>query len=142
MSANHYPKTVTFRRFALCGIPLSIAVAVAMYFVLPRLQIPTDNPVFTTILLLIAPAATALISGQFATAFRLRKTPAGFAMATCIACIAAFICTAAMTRTGYFNEPDAKQALLYLAVAIGLVNCIITAAIALPGAADEDEDEN
>ena len=142
MSANHYPKTVTFRRFALCGIPLSIAVAVAMYFVLPRLQIPTDNPVFTTILLLIAPAATALISGQFATAFRLRKTPAGFAMATLIACIAAFICTAAMTRTGYFNEPDATQALLYLAVAIGLVNGIITAAIALPGAADEDEDEN
>ena len=142
MSANHYPKTVTFRRFALCGIPLSIAVAVAMYFVLPRLQIPTDNPVFTAILLLIAPAATALISGQFATAFRLRKTPAGFAMATLIACIAAFICTAAMTRTGYFNESDAKLALLYLAVAIGLVNGIITAAIALPGATDEDEDED
>ena len=142
MSANHYPKTVTFRRFALCGIPLSIAVAVAIYFALPRLQIPTDNPVFTAILLLIAPAAVALISGQFATAFRLRKTPAGFAIATLIACIAAFICTAAMTRTGYFNEPDAKQALLYLAVAIGLVNGIITAAIALPGAADEDEDEN
>ena len=142
MSANRYPKTATFRRFALCGIPLSIAVAVAVYFALPRLQMPTDNPTFTTILLLIAPAATALISGQFATAFRLRKTPAGFAMATLIACIAAFICTAAMTRTGYFNEPDAKQALLYLAVAIGLVNGIITAAIALPGAADEDEDEN
>ena len=126
MSANRYPKTATFRRFALCGIPLSIAVAVAIYFALPRLQIPTDNPVFTAILLLIAPAAVALISGQFATAFRLRKTPAGFAIATLIACIAAFICTAAMTRTGYFNEPDAKLALLYLA-------------IALPGAADDED---
>ena len=47
-----------------------------------------------------------------------------------------------MTRTGYFNEPDAKLALLYLAVAIGLVNGIITAASALPSAADEDEDED
>ena len=101
-------------------------MAVAIYFALPRLQIPTDNPVFTAILLLIAPAAVALISGQFATAFRLRKTPAGFAIATLIACIAAFICTAAMTRTGYFNEPDAKLALLYLA-------------IALPGAADDED---
>ena len=142
MSANRYPKTATFRRFALCGIPLSIAVAVAVYFALPRLQMPTDNPTFTTILLLIAPAATALISGQFATAFRLRKTPAGFTIATLIACVAAFICTAAMTRTGYFNEGDAKLALLWLALALGIANGTITAAIALPGAADEDEDEN
>lgn len=139
MPANNYPKAATYRCFLFCGIPLGIAVAVAIYFALPRLQIPTDNPVFTAILLLIAPAAVALISGQFATAFRLRKTPAGFAIATLIACIAAFICAAAMTRTGYFNEPDAKLALLYLAIAIGLVNGIITAAIALPGAADDED---
>ncbi len=141
MSANHYPKSLTFRRFALCGIPLSIAVAVAVYFALPRLQIPTDNPVFTAILLLIAPAAAALISGQFATAFRLRKTPAGFSVATLIACIAAFICTAVMTRTGYFNESDAKLALLWLALALGITNGTITAAIALPGVIDDDEDD-
>ena len=141
MSANHYPKTATFCRFALCGIPLSIAVAVAVYFALPRLQIPTDNPVFTAILLLIAPAAAALISGQFATAFRLRKTPAGFSVATLIACIAAFICTAVMTRTGYFNESDAKLALLWLALALGITNGTITAAIALPGVIDDDEDD-
>lgn len=97
MPANNYPKAATYRCFLFCGIPLSIAVAVAIYFALPRLQIPTDNPVFTAILLLIAPAAVALI-----------------------------ICTAAMTRTGYFNEPDAKLALLYLA-------------IALPGAADDED---
>ena len=137
MSANHYPKSLTFRRFALCGIPLSIAVAVAVYFALPRLQIPTDNPVFTAILLLIAPAAAALISGQFATAFRLRKTPAGFSVATLIACI----CTAVMTRTGYFNESDAKLALLWLALALGITNGTITAAIALPGVIDDDEDD-
>ena len=140
MPANNYPKAATYRCFLFCGISLSIAVAVAIYFALPRLQIPTDNPVFTAILLLIAPAAVALISGQFATAFRLRKTPAGFAIATLIACIAAFICTAAMTRTGYFNEGDAKLALLWLALALGIANGTITAAIALPGAADEDED--
>lgn len=141
MSANHYPQSLTFRRFALCGIPLSIAVAVAVYFALPRLQIPTDNPVFTAILLLIAPAAAALISGQFATAFRLRKTPAGFTIATLIACVAAFICTAAMTRTGYFNEGDAKLALLWLALALGIANGTITAAIALPATADDEDDE-
>ena len=141
MSANRYPKTATFRRFALCGIPLSIAVAVAVYFALPRLQMPTDNPMFTAILLLIAPAAAALISGQFATAFRLRKTPAGFTIATLIACAAAFICTAAMTRTGYFNEGDAKLALLWLALALGIANGTITAAIALPATADDEDDE-
>ena len=65
MSANRYPKTATFRRFALCGIPLSIAVAVAVYFALPRLQMPTDNPTFTTILLLIAPAAAVIAGGNF-----------------------------------------------------------------------------
>ena len=142
MSANRYPKTATFRRFALCGIPVSIAVAVAVYFALPRLQMPTDNPTFTTILLLIAPAAAALISGQFATAFRLRKTLAGFVVATLISFLAAFFCTAVMTRTGYFNEPDSKLALLWLDLALGIANGTITAAIALPGAADEDEDEN
>ena len=141
MSANHYPKSLTFRRFALCGIPLSIAVAVAVYFALPRLQMPTDNPMFTAILLLIAPAAAALISGQFATAFRLRKTPAGFTIATLIACVAAFICTAAMTRTGYFNEGDAKLALLWLALALGIANGTITAASALPATADDEDDE-
>ena len=141
MPANNYPKAATYRRFLFCGIPLSIAVAVAMYFVLPRLQIPTDNPVFTAILLLIAPAAAALISGQFATTFRLRKTPAGFTIATLIACVAAFICTAAMTRTGYFNEGDAKLALLWLALALGIANGTITAAIALPATADDEDDE-
>ena len=61
MSANRYPKTATFRRFALCGIPLSIAVAVAVYFALPRLQMPTDNTTFPTLLLLM-PSSRAEIS--------------------------------------------------------------------------------
>ena len=140
MSANRYPKTATFRRFALCGIPLSIAVAVAVYFALPRLQMPTDNPTFTTILLLIAPAAAVIAGGNFIAAFRLRKTLAGFVVATLISFLAAFFCTAVMTRTGYFNEPDSKLALLWLDLALGIANGTITAAIALPGAADEDED--
>ena len=142
MSANRYPRTATFRRFALCGIPLSIAVAVAVYFALPRLQMPTDNPTFTTILLLIAPAAAVIAGGNFIAAFRLRKTLAGFVVATLISFLAAFFCTAVMTRTGYFNEPDSKLALLWLDLALGIANGTITAAIALPGAADEDEDEN
>ena len=75
-------------------------------------------------------------------AFRLRKTLAGFVVATLISFLAAFFCTAVMTRTGYFNEPDSKLALLWLDLALGIANGTITAAIALPGAADEDEDEN
>ena len=141
MSANHYPKTVTFRRFALCGIPLSIAVAVAVYFALPRLQIPTDNPVFTAILLLIAPAAAVIAGGNFIAAFRLRKTLPGFVVATLISFLAAFFCTAVMTRTGHFNESDGKLALLWLALALGIANGTITAAIALPGATDDEDDE-
>ena len=141
MSANRYSKTATFRRFALCGIPLSIAVAVAVYFALPRLQIPTDNPMFTAILLLIAPAAAVIAGGNFIAAFRLRKTLAGFVVATLISFLAAFFCTAVMTRTGYFNEPDSKLALLWLDLALGIANGTITAAIALPGAMDEEDDD-
>ena len=141
MSANRYLKTAIFRRFALCGIPLSIAVAVAVYFALFCLQISTDNPMFTAILLLIAPAAAVITSENFIAAFRLRKTLAGFVVATLISFLAAFFCTAVMTRTGYFNEPDSKLALLWLDLALGIANGTITAVIALPGAMDEEDDD-